>query len=101
MHGSRSDRVLPSRWSAGPHSSVGPVRAGSRAPEYVPLAEPDEHSRGSGVQLPTDAADRTRDRVSAGSAHGLSADDRAARDLPDRKSTRLNSSHLGISYAVF
>src|SRR5262245_65366512 len=22
-------------------------------------------------------------------------------DLPDRKSTRLNSSHLGISYAVF
>src|SRR5262245_63970409 len=24
-----------------------------------------------------------------------------ARDRPDRKSTRLNSSHLGISYAVF
>src|SRR5262245_64679222 len=23
------------------------------------------------------------------------------RDVPDRKSTRLNSSHLGISYAVF
>src|ERR1039458_6842596 len=23
------------------------------------------------------------------------------RELPDRKSTRLNSSHLGISYAVF
>src|ERR1039458_9236854 len=25
----------------------------------------------------------------------------ALRELPDRKSTRLNSSHLGISYAVF
>src|ERR1035438_7752623 len=25
----------------------------------------------------------------------------AVRGLPDRKSTRLNSSHLGISYAVF
>src|SRR5262245_62400871 len=24
-----------------------------------------------------------------------------AQDVPDRKSTRLNSSHLGISYAVF
>src|SRR5205814_8470463 len=24
-----------------------------------------------------------------------------AMDIPDRKSTRLNSSHLGISYAVF
>src|SRR5205814_10411684 len=27
--------------------------------------------------------------------------DRAERDAEDRKSTRLNSSHLGISYAVF
>src|SRR5262245_62584391 len=26
---------------------------------------------------------------------------RQARSAPDRKSTRLNSSHLGISYAVF
>src|SRR5262245_65869575 len=26
---------------------------------------------------------------------------RGLRSLPDRKSTRLNSSHLGISYAVF
>src|SRR5438045_6756363 len=28
-------------------------------------------------------------------------DDSAIRQLADRKSTRLNSSHLGISYAVF
>src|ERR1035441_6538555 len=26
---------------------------------------------------------------------------RVRRDVPDRRSTRLNSSHLGISYAVF
>src|ERR1035438_8127746 len=26
---------------------------------------------------------------------------RLSREAPDRKSTRLNSSHLGISYAVF
>src|SRR5437899_8582435 len=30
--------------------------------------------------------------------HGLRA---TAQELEDRKSTRLNSSHLGISYAVF
>src|SRR5262245_64059678 len=29
------------------------------------------------------------------------ADDHTASELEDRKSTRLNSSHLGISYAVF
>src|SRR3712207_7824459 len=29
------------------------------------------------------------------------ASDQAARDQPDRKSTRLNSSHANISYAVF
>src|SRR5205814_9993351 len=32
---------------------------------------------------------------------GAGALERPARALPDRKSTRLNSSHLGISYAVF
>src|SRR5205814_10014040 len=31
----------------------------------------------------------------------LRAGDSIARDIGDRKSTRLNSSHLGISYAVF
>src|SRR5436853_4420515 len=30
-----------------------------------------------------------------------SAETEAVSPLPDRKSTRLNSSHLGISYAVF
>src|SRR5947199_1189254 len=38
--------------------------------------------------------------VGAG-AHGHPARERRATDARDRKSTRLNSSHLGISYAVF
>src|SRR5690242_20882040 len=35
--------------------------------------------------------------------HGevVSSDQVKLRDLPDRKSTRLNSSHMSISYAVF
>src|ERR1035441_7992148 len=37
----------------------------------------------------------TRRRFSANAVHP------AAQELRDRKSTRLNSSHLGISYAVF
>src|SRR5262245_63821527 len=38
-----------------------------------------------------------------GAAHQLAWRERArvGPHLPDRKSTRLNSSHLGISYAVF
>src|SRR5437899_7031579 len=43
--------------------------------------------------------DHGRLGVRARRAHGVS---RAGRPAPrDRKSTRLNSSHLGISYAVF
>src|ERR1035438_2220420 len=38
-------------------------------------------------------------RCSSATSHGVS--DTAARHNVDRKSTRLNSSHLGISYAVF
>src|SRR5256885_11095028 len=39
-------------------------------------------------------------RLDGAAAHFLAADERAAHRL-DRKSTRLNSSHLVISYAVF
>src|SRR5262245_63229744 len=39
---------------------------------------------------------RVRDAVPFGGRHEL-----RSRNPPDRKSTRLNSSHLGISYAVF
>src|ERR1035438_7747551 len=38
------------------------------------------------------------DRVAS---HAPPKEDPLARHPPDRKSTRLNSSHLGISYAVF
>src|SRR5262245_65261307 len=49
---------------------------------------------------------RFPDRRTTGGASGLSARGSDAARVPprraeDRKSTRLNSSHLGISYAVF
>src|SRR3712207_7392082 len=57
--------------------------------------------------LPISARDR-RDRRAGPAAVGQLRPHRrrgvrapAARDLPDRKSTRLNSSHANISYAVF
>src|SRR5262245_64855801 len=37
----------------------------------------------------------------AGRTRGAATGARQVRDEVDRKSTRLNSSHLGISYAVF
>src|SRR5262245_66214446 len=40
-------------------------------------------------------------RVPRHPAGGHGPADRLGRDRRDRKSTRLNSSHLGISYAVF
>src|SRR5438045_5302454 len=47
-----------------------------------------------------DGRSRPRERLDVRASRGPS---RAVRDrrLRDRKSTRLNSSHLGISYAVF
>src|SRR5258705_2900006 len=54
--------------------------------------------------LPKDTAEgfRSPHRGSADqSAPGHGAGTRHDRRSPDRKSTRLNSSHLGISYAVF
>src|SRR5262245_64481321 len=42
------------------------------------------------------------DRTSVGSASCASSSmSRSSSSVADRKSTRLNSSHLGISYAVF
>src|SRR2546426_6401318 len=42
-----------------------------------------------------------QDRVPRGHAHPDPSPARLDRDQQDRKSTRLNSSHLVISYAVF
>src|SRR5207248_7611454 len=49
----------------------------------------------SGATLPDDALDRL------GSRWELTASGIAVKPYPDRKSTRLNSSHRTISYAVF
>src|SRR5262245_62648041 len=50
--------------------------------------------------LPISAGERVADPEGVGSGRGRPAADPLAGAL-DRKSTRLNSSHLGISYAVF
>src|SRR5436189_4804830 len=44
---------------------------------------------------------RAQHRLAPGLRAGIEADRRARGDLRDRKSTRLNSSHRCISYAVF
>src|SRR5262245_63925705 len=59
----------------------GPVRGPARAAQAHPSPPAGGGHRGSGAG----AGDRAAGRV----------------DRADRKSTRLNSSHLGISYAVF
>src|SRR5438045_4913108 len=62
-------------------------------------------------ELTDEAAERRRDHPRAAAGRGHRCGDRLGRSdhralpgrtgRPDRKSTRLNSSHLGISYAVF
>src|SRR5262245_63376913 len=47
------------------------------------------------------AADDATERHAAAMTAGLSNKAIGEREAEDRKSTRLNSSHLGISYAVF
>src|SRR5262245_64667596 len=44
---------------------------------------------------------RATDPIATGSRSGPCSTRTRSRDAEDRKSTRLNSSHLGISYAVF
>src|ERR1039458_10410496 len=82
-------------------------RAGTRAAR---VKIRDERQRRRKVERLADAHERTtakhlriRLRV-AGEPRHRRPDEQAADDRPaavDRKSTRLNSSHLGISYAVF
>src|SRR5205814_8487386 len=43
----------------------------------------------------------TPNKAKVGTVTEKQVSDIAKQKLPDRKSTRLNSSHLGISYAVF
>src|SRR5207249_6678154 len=70
--------------SRGPAAVLGPLRQG-----HVASDDCEERSRDRGVRLP-----RRHHRSLAG------AHQRRLRTV-DRKSTRLNSSHVSISYAVF
>src|SRR5689334_24688992 len=58
------------------------------------------HARGALAALP-DADRRARGAVGERGPQGRAADRSLAAPLRDRKSTRLNSSHSSISYAVF
>src|SRR5256885_10595380 len=51
--------------------------------------------------LHTDEADARRKAAALGNLKGIVSDVELQQQLEDRKSTRLNSSHLVISYAVF
>src|SRR5205814_2425625 len=69
------------------------------------IKESEEATPGVAAQRQTVEAERAADRVEVLDVFAP-ADRRVARDrrpsaAADRKSTRLNSSHLGISYAVF
>src|SRR3712207_8688579 len=86
-----------------PRSTLFPYTTLFRSPEPQRdrTARP-PRSVGVGATPPRDraAARRTRDRGSVSSAEEPTAD-RPPSEVIDRKSTRLNSSHANISYAVF
>src|SRR3989442_6446611 len=70
------------------------VRAGVRgASAQAPVAELPEAGGGTGL--------RVTDAISSASPAGEADDMASVTRRPDRKSTRLNSSHVRISYAVF
>src|SRR5256886_12364039 len=72
--------------------------------EGIVERRPSPPARDKVAQDPRDEADddrRHRADVPGGGCDGDEAANRADRDAQDRKSTRLNSSHSQISYAVF
>src|SRR3712207_8826616 len=56
---------------------------------------------GDDVALAADGFQRRPERRGAARALALVLEDRLGQAIEDRKSTRLNSSHANISYAVF
>src|SRR5207302_2549262 len=70
------------------------ARRGEAAVFLSGLAQQDRHPRG-------DARCGSRYRLSRRSRRGEPPPELVYRDQADRKSTRLNSSHVKISYAVF
>src|SRR5258708_28667436 len=79
----------PPRSTLFPYTTLFRSVAGDADGEDIAQAQVEDHLRGgAGIN----ATEDHRHRVLAGSGGG---------ELPDRKSTRLNSSHQIISYAVF
>src|SRR5439155_22548956 len=76
---------------------ISPAAAGSAAPAHDGAGAPDDHPAGA---LADDLAAPHHDPTGAPVSATAHADDHAA-SAADRKSTRLNSSHVAISYAVF
>src|SRR5262245_18830883 len=66
------------------------------------LSERSQQLEGMSISWPNYADWRARNNVfeKIGVYNGFSSYNLTGSDEPDRKSTRLNSSHLGISYAV-
>src|SRR5205814_7479288 len=94
----------PATYALSLHDALPISRSGSR-PESA-TTEPDgpcavdsrgtyERGGGQARALPVNAVRKT------GVERGLDVPESLDPRQPDRKSTRLNSSHLGISYAVF
>src|ERR1039458_3546896 len=87
-----SSAIPEGAWSATYEFSVFFFFNDRATPEIYPLSLHDP--------LPICPGPRIRDSLQAGPSPGF-AGEAARLKFPDRKSTRLNSSHLGISYAVF
>src|SRR5436305_11114478 len=74
------------------------IRRPPRSTLFPTRRSSDLRGRGAGADEPHPPADRRAPRP--GAAHGGDPH-HLQRDRQDRKSTRLNSSHVRISYAVF
>src|SRR3712207_7850863 len=68
---------------------------------YTTLFRSPDHSRDTPAPTAIASADRTAPAVTRVKLRGVRRGARISFKLSDRKSTRLNSSHANISYAVF
>src|SRR3712207_7057676 len=98
----------PPRSTLFPYTTLFRSRRPNRAvhaPRPAPAAVPAPHAVGRGRAAPgrpgETAGDVGRDRRAGGGVRGRAGGPPAEPPRPDRKSTRLNSSHANISYAVF